>query len=82
MNAFDTIDISVVRPLVVFRTDGQTNSAKENAEAHANLGLALLASGNPRDSIPEFETALRLNPELTGAADNLQRAQAQLGSQR
>ena len=53
-----------------------------NAEAHANLGLALLASGKPRESIPEFEVALRLNPGLKGAADNLQRAQAQLGSQR
>ena len=51
-----------------------------NAEAHANLGLALLASGKPRESIPEFERALRLKPELTGAADNLRRAQAQLGS--
>ena len=53
-----------------------------NAEAHANLALALLASGKPRESIPEFETALRLNPELTGTADNLRRAQAQLGSQK
>jgi tetratricopeptide (TPR) repeat protein len=53
-----------------------------NAEAHANLGSALLSSGKARESIPEFEVALRLNPELTGAADNLQRAQAQLGSQR
>jgi protein O-mannosyl-transferase len=53
-----------------------------NAEAHANLGLALLASGKPRESIPEFEMALRLKPELPGAADNLRRAQAQLGSER
>ena len=53
-----------------------------NAEAHANLGLALLASGKPRESIPEFEMALRLKPELTGAADNLRRAQAQLGAER
>jgi tetratricopeptide (TPR) repeat protein len=53
-----------------------------NAEAHANLGLALLASGKARESIPEFELALRLKPELTVAADNLRRAQAQLGSER
>jgi tetratricopeptide (TPR) repeat protein len=53
-----------------------------NAEAHGNLGLALLASGKAQESIPEFETALRLKPKLTGAADNLRRAQAQLGSER
>jgi Flp pilus assembly protein TadD len=53
-----------------------------NAEAHSNLGLALLAAGKARESIPEFEMALRLKPELKGAADNLQRAQAQLSSQR
>jgi len=53
-----------------------------NAEAHANLGSALLASGKARESIPEFEVALRLKPELKSAADNLRRAQAQLGSQR
>ena len=53
-----------------------------SAEAHSNLGLALLASGKAQESVPEFELALRLKPELRGAADNLQRAQAQLGSQR
>jgi tetratricopeptide (TPR) repeat protein len=53
-----------------------------NAETHANLGLALLNSGNAQESIPEFEAALRLKPELRGAADNLQRAQAQSDSQR
>ena len=49
-----------------------------SAETHNNLGLALLASGKARESISEFEAALRLKPELKGAADNLQRAQAQL----
>ena len=58
----------------------RTNS--NNAEAHNNLGLALLASGKARESIPEFEAALRLKPELKGVADNLQRAQAQLSSER
>ncbi len=53
-----------------------------SAENHNNLGLTLLASGKARDSIPEFEAALRLKPELKGAADNLRRAQAQLGSQK
>jgi hypothetical protein len=47
-----------------------------------NLGLALLASGKPRESIPQFQVALRLKPELKGAADNLQRPQTELGSQR
>jgi Flp pilus assembly protein TadD len=53
-----------------------------SAEGHNNLGLALLASGKPRESIPEFEVALRLKPELKGAADNLDRAKAQLSSQK
>jgi tetratricopeptide (TPR) repeat protein len=53
-----------------------------NAEAHSNLGLALLASGKPRESVPEFEAALRLKPELKVAADSLRHAQAQLSSQR
>ena len=34
------------------------------AAAHANLGWALLESGKPRESIPEFEAALHLKPEL------------------
>ena len=53
-----------------------------SAEAHNNLGLALLASGQARESIAEFEAAMHLKPELKGTAENLQRAQAQLGSQR
>jgi len=53
-----------------------------DAETHNNLGLALLASGKAQESVPEFETALRLKPELKGAADNLRRAQSQLGSQK
>ena len=53
-----------------------------SAEAHNNLGLALLASGKARESIAEFETAMRLKPQLKGTSENLQRAQAQLSSQR
>ena len=53
-----------------------------SAEAHNKLGMALLASGKARESIPEFEVALRLKPELKSAAVNLRRAQAQLGSQK
>jgi hypothetical protein len=44
--------------------------------------LALLASGKLRESIPEFEAALRLKPDLEVAKNNLRRAQAQLDSQR
>jgi hypothetical protein len=36
----------------------------------------LLASGKARESIAEFQAALRLNPELKVAADNLRRAEA------
>jgi hypothetical protein len=54
----------------------------DSAEAHNSLAVALLGSGKARESILEFEAALRLKPELKGAADNLRRAQAQLSSQR
>ena len=45
-------------------------------------GWVLLASGKPRERIPEFEAALRLNPELKTAADGLRQVQAQLSPQR
>jgi len=44
--------------------------------------IALLAAGKSRESISEFEAALRLKPDLKVAADNLRRAQAQLNSQK
>jgi Flp pilus assembly protein TadD len=53
-----------------------------SAETHNNLGLALMGAGRTGESVPEFEMALQLKPELSGAADNLQRARAQLSSQR
>ena len=43
--------------------------------------VVLLASGKARESISEFETALRIKPELKVAADNLRRAKTQLGLQ-
>jgi tetratricopeptide (TPR) repeat protein len=52
------------------------------ATAHANLGWALFESGKPRESIPEFEAALQLNPEFKAATDGLRKAQAQLSPQR
>jgi hypothetical protein len=50
--------------------------------ARANLGWALLGSGEARESIPEFEAALRLQPESKAAADGLRQAQAQLSPQK
>ena len=52
------------------------------AAAHANLGWALLESGKPGESIPEFEAALHLNLDFKTAADGLRQAQAQLSPQR
>jgi hypothetical protein len=46
------------------------------------LILLGFAFGKPQESISEFEVALRLKPDLKGAADNLRRAEAQLSSQR
>ena len=63
--------------LVVWKLDRLVRQIG-SAEAHNNLGLALLASGKARESIPEFEVALRLKPALKGTSDNLRRAQAQL----
>jgi Tfp pilus assembly protein PilF len=54
----------------------------DSAEAHNNLGLALLASGKARESNPQFEAALRLKPAPQVASENLRRAQAQLSSDR
>jgi tetratricopeptide (TPR) repeat protein len=69
-------------PEAIDQFHGALRMNPNDAETHNNLGLALLASGKARESIPEFETALRLKPELKGAADNLRRAQSQLGSQK
>jgi Flp pilus assembly protein TadD len=49
----------------------------DSAEAHNNLGLVLLASGQARASIPHFTAALRLKPDLAVARQNLARAQVQ-----
>jgi hypothetical protein len=42
----------------------------------------MLASGKARESILEFEAALRLRPALQVAGENLHDAQAQLNSDR
>jgi tetratricopeptide (TPR) repeat protein len=45
-----------------------------SAEAHNNLGNALLESGKVTDAIIQYEEALRLNPNLAGARRDLQAA--------
>ena len=40
-------------------------------DAHNNLGLALIQSGDATGSIPEFEAALQLRPADTGYRTNL-----------
>ena len=47
---------------------------KCSSDQFQNLGWVLLASGNPRESILEFEAALQLNPELKAAAEGLRQA--------
>jgi tetratricopeptide (TPR) repeat protein len=42
-----------------------------DAMAHYNLGVALLEGGHADDALAELETALRLDPEHTGALDNV-----------
>jgi len=37
--------------------------------------------GRIREAVPEFETALRLDPHLNAAKHNLQAARARLGNQ-
>ena len=44
------------------------------AEAHNNLGLALLATGQPAqatEAAAEFKTAISLNPHFADAENNL-----------
>ncbi len=51
-----------------------------SAEAHAGKGRALLELNRFDDSIPHFETALRLNPEFPDAENNLGNALTGKGS--
>jgi Flp pilus assembly protein TadD len=50
----------------------------DSAEAHNELGLALLATRQPEKSLPHFSKALSLKPGLAGAQENLRRAQRQI----
>jgi tetratricopeptide (TPR) repeat protein len=53
-----------------------------NADAHNLLGAALASQGKLREAIPEFQSALRLNPQLQSAKDNLVRASALISLRR
>jgi tetratricopeptide (TPR) repeat protein len=51
----------------------------ESAQAHANLGVALVNSGGPLpEVIAEYEAALRIDPDLAEAHDDLGNALSQL----
>jgi len=43
---------------------------RDNAEGHHDIGLAYVATNRPAEAVPEFEAALRLNPD--GAATHAQ----------
>jgi Flp pilus assembly protein TadD len=49
-----------------------------DATVHNDLGTVLARAGRFREALPEFETALRLDPTLTAAARNVQAARARL----
>ncbi|MGD1019113.1 MAG: tetratricopeptide repeat protein [Verrucomicrobiia bacterium] len=49
------------------------------AEAHGNLGIALVRSGRIQEAIAHYERALRLNPDYADAHNNLGLALMSLG---
>ena len=50
----------------------------QDAALHSDLGTILARLGRFRDAVPEFETALRLDPTLDTARRNLAAARARL----
>jgi Flp pilus assembly protein TadD len=51
---------------------------QNDAVLHSDLGAMLARLGRIREAVPEFEAALRLDPKLDAARNNLQAARAQL----
>jgi Flp pilus assembly protein TadD len=54
------------------------NFRQDDAALHSDLGTVLARLGRFRDAVPEFETALRLDPKLEAARRNLDAARARL----
>jgi len=50
----------------------------DDAQLHSDLGTVLAKLSRFREAVPEFETALRLDPHLDAAKHNLQAARARL----
>ena len=50
----------------------------DDAVLHSDLGALLARLGRFREAVPEFETALRLDPKFETARHNLQAARARL----
>jgi len=51
---------------------------RDDAELHSDLGTVLAKQGRFREAVPEFETAVRLDPKLETAKHNLRAAKARL----
>jgi tetratricopeptide (TPR) repeat protein len=51
---------------------------EDDAALHSDLGTVLAKQGRFREAVPEFETAVRLDPHLETARHNLQAARARL----
>ena len=51
---------------------------QNDAVLHSDLGTLLARLGRMQEAVPEFETALRLDPKLETARHNLQAARAHL----
>jgi tetratricopeptide (TPR) repeat protein len=62
----------------VLRYRESLNFLWDDAQLHSDLGTALAKLGRFQEAVPEFETALRLDPNLDAARNNLQAARARL----